>query len=85
VNDERLPPGPNAARAFRSGMIAGGAVGLACLGVLYWVGSLTLLALGYAVVALYPVYLICVAVLLSRWLGYDKDATSLRRVYRTKQ
>lgn len=83
--DQRPPPGPDAARAFRFGMIAGGTVGLVCLGALYWAGVLSLLALGYVTVALGPVYLIMVAILLSRWLGYNKDVTSLRRVYKTKQ
>lgn len=85
MDNHRLRPGPDAARAFRFGMIAGGAVGVVCLAALYWTGALSLLALGYVAVALFPVYLIVVAILLSRWLGYDKDATSLRRVYKTKQ
>lgn len=85
MNNQRPPPGPDAARAFRFGMIAGGAVGAVCLGALYWVGVLSLLALGYVAVALFPVYLIVVAILLSRWLGYNKDVTSLRPVYKTKQ
>jgi membrane protein implicated in regulation of membrane protease activity len=85
MDDQRPPPGPDAARAFRFGMIAGGAVGAVCLGALYWMGTLSLLALGYVVIALFPVYLIVVAVLLSRWLGYTKDITSLRPVDKTKQ
>lgn len=83
--EQRPPPGPDAARAYRLGMITGGIVGLVVAGVLYWTGALTLLTLGYVLVALFPVYLIAVAVLLSVWLGYDKDITSLRPVYRTKQ
>lgn len=85
MNDQRPRPGPDAARAFRSGMVAGGAVGGVCLGALYWTGVLSLLALGYVTVALFPVYLIAVAALLSRWLGYNKDATSLRPVYKAEQ
>jgi hypothetical protein len=85
MEDHRPQPGPDAARAFRFGMIAGGAVGVVCLGALYLTGALSLLALGYVTVALGPVYLLVVAILLSRWLGYNKDITSLRRVYKTKQ
>jgi hypothetical protein len=85
MDSQQPPPGPDAARAFRFGMIAGGAVGAVCLGTLYWASGLSLLALGYVVIALFPVYLIVVAILLSRWLGYTKDVTSLRPVYKTKQ
>lgn len=81
---ERPPPGPDAARAYRLGLIAGAVVGLFVAGALYWVGTLGPLALGYVVVALFPVYLIVVAVVLSVWLGYDKDATTLRPVYKPK-
>jgi len=84
MEDERPPPGPDAARAYRLGMIAGAVLGLLTAGALYWTGVLTPLALGYVVVALFPVYLIVVAVVLSVWLGYDKDATSLRPVYKAK-
>jgi Na+/proline symporter len=84
MEDERPPPGPEAARAYRLGMITGAIVGLLTVGALYWAGVLTPLALGYVVVALFPVYLIVVAVILSVWLGYDKDATSLRPVYKAK-
>jgi hypothetical protein len=34
------------------------------------------------VLVLFPVYLVFVASVLSVWLGYDKDTTSLRPVYR---
>ena len=84
MHEERLPPGPDAARAYRFGMLTGGILGLVVVAALYWVGSLTPLTLGYVMVALFPVYLIAVAVVLSVWLGYDKDATSLRPVYKTK-
>jgi hypothetical protein len=65
-------------------MYVGGVVGLAAVGVLYWAGSIGLAMLGYALLVLFPVYLVLVAVVLSRWLGYDRDVTSLRPVYRTK-
>jgi hypothetical protein len=79
-----IGPGPDAARAFRLGMITGAIVGLLALGGLYWAKMITPVVAGYALVALFPIYLVFVAVVLSRWLGYDKDATSLRPVYRTK-
>jgi len=85
MDDRQPPPGPDAARAYRLGMLTGGIVGLVVAGVLYWTGVLTPLALGYVLIALFPVYLIAVAVVLSVWLGYDKDVTALRPVYRTKQ
>lgn len=85
MDDQRPPPGPDAARAYRLGMITGGIVGLLVVGALYWTGVFTPLALGYILIALFPVYLIVVAVLLSVWLGYDKDITALRPVYKTKQ
>jgi len=84
MEDERPPPGPDADRAYRLGMVAGGVVGVAGVVALYWTGVLAPLALGYVVVALFPVYLIGVAVVLSVWLGYDKDASSLRPVEKTK-
>lgn len=65
-------------------MISGGTVGLASIGALYWIGVLTPLTFGYVLVALFPVYLIAVAIVLSLWLGYDKDATDLRPVYQAK-
>jgi hypothetical protein len=79
-----IQPGPDAARAFRLGVIAGAIIGLVALGGLYWTGTIAPVVAGYALVVLFPVYLVFVAVVLSRWLGYDKDATSLRPVYRPK-
>jgi hypothetical protein len=81
----RPAPGPDAARAFRLGTAAGALVGLVGAGLLYWTGTLTGLAFGYVLVLLFPVYLLLVAVVLSVWLGYDKDATALRPVYRTER
>lgn len=77
-----VSPGPVAAHAFRLGMIAAGVVGLVAIGLSYWLGQLTLPLAGYAVLVLFPVYLVLVASVLSVWLGYDKDVTSLRPVYR---
>jgi len=79
-----VEPGPDAARAFRLGMLIGALLGLLALGGLYWTEVVAPVVAGYALVALFPVYLVFVAVVLSRWLGYDRDATSLRPVYRQR-
>ncbi len=84
MSDEHPPPGPDAARAYRLGMVTGAVVGLAVVGVLFWTGALTPLTLCYVMVALFPVYMIAVAAVLSVWLGYSKDATALRPVYKPK-
>ncbi|WP_336023673.1 hypothetical protein [Halobellus salinisoli] len=81
----RPRPGPDAARAFRLGIAAGGLVGLAVAGILYWVGTMTIFAFGYVFLLVFPVYLVLVATALSVWLGYDQDVTSLRPVYRTER
>lgn len=75
-------PGPVAAHAFSLGLKAGGLLGLVTIGGLYWFGVIDLLFAGYALVCLFPVYLVILAAGLSVWLGYDKDATALRPVYR---
>ncbi|SDX92931.1 hypothetical protein [Halobellus clavatus] len=85
MNSSRPAPGPDAARAFRLGMFAGALIGLTGIGLLYWSGALTLLLFAYTIVLLFPVYLVFVAVGLSLWLGYNKDATALRPVYRTER
>jgi hypothetical protein len=76
----RKAPGPAAARAFRTGIAVAGIAWLAALGLLYWTGALTPLLVGFALVVLFPVYLLLAAAVLSKWLGYDRDATHLRRV-----
>lgn len=79
-----LSPGPAAAQAFRLGIVASAVGGLAGIAILYFLGVLTPVFAGYALVLLFPVYLVFAATALSVWLGYDKDATSLRPVYREK-
>jgi hypothetical protein len=81
----RVGPGPAAAHAFRLGMIAGGFLGLCAIGLAYWLGSLTPVVVGYVLFMLFPVYLVLVAAVLSVWLGYDQDSTSLRPVYRQSE
>lgn len=83
VSSIRISPGPAADATFRLGMIAGGIVGLVGVGLMYWFGMLSLLLTGYVMLVLFPPYLILVATVLSVWLGYNQDATSLRPVNRT--
>ncbi|MEF8856223.1 MAG: hypothetical protein V5A16_02240 [Haloplanus sp.] len=75
-------PGPAAHSAFRLGMLAAVVGGLAVLLSLYLHGALTATTGLYVLAALFPVYLVVAASVLSVWLGYDKDATDLRPVYR---
>jgi hypothetical protein len=75
-------PGANAAHAYRLGLRAAAIVGLALIGTLYWFGVIELLLAGYALLLLFPVYLVFAAAVLSVWLGYSKDATALRPVYK---
>lgn len=75
-------PGPAARSAFRLGMLVAVVLGLTVLGVLYLGGVLTTTTALYVLFALFPVYLVVAASALSVWLGYDKDATDLRPVYR---
>ena len=78
----KTSPGPAAESAFRTGMITAALVGLAGVGGLYALDTVPLTLVGYAVVLLFPLYLVGVASVLSVWLGYDVDATDLKPVYR---
>ncbi len=80
----KTAPGPNAQGAFQLGIFAAVSVGVAGLGILYFVGRLSLAHLGVSVLLGGPIYLLVVAILLSIWLGYDKDASDLRPVYETR-
>jgi hypothetical protein len=80
-----VAPGPNANDAFRLGVIVAALAGLAPLAVLYAHGALPLLLVGFVLLTLFPVYLIFSASALSVWLGFDKDATDLRPVYRNRE
>ncbi|GCF15309.1 hypothetical protein Harman_32440 [Haloarcula mannanilytica] len=79
-----LSPGPDAAQAYRLGIITSAVAGLTGIVTLYWLGVLAPIFAGYALVLLFPVYMVFAATALSVWLGYNKDATSLRPVYREK-
>jgi len=73
-------PGPAADRAFRTGILVAAVGGLAAVGSLYWTGALAPLLVGFTLVVLFPVYLLVAAAVLSKWLGYDRDVSDLRRV-----
>ncbi|MEF8791992.1 MAG: hypothetical protein V5A61_17815 [Haloarculaceae archaeon] len=85
MSDLKIAPGPGARSAFRLGMQAAAVVGLAGIGLLYWVAVLTPVLLGFALVLVFPVYLVFAASVLSVWLGYGKDASDLRPVYREQR
>lgn len=84
MRELKTKPGPDAGSAFRLGLKAAAIAGLAGVGLLYWLGAITLVLAGYMLLVLFPVYLVFVATVLSVWLGYDKDASDLRPVYREK-
>jgi fatty acid desaturase len=75
-------PGPAAERAFRTGIRAAAVGALAVLGALYWTGALAGYVAVFVVIVLFPVYLLVVASVLSKWLGFAKGPTNLRRVTR---
>lgn len=77
-------PGPLADQAFRLGVIAASLLGLAALGTLHWLVGLSPAAVALALLVGAPVYLIFVAVVLSGWLGFGKDASDLRPVTRER-
>lgn len=77
-----VSPGPDAQRAFRLGMLSATILALVGLTALYLSGHLTLGTVGFTLAIAFPVYLVFVASLLSVWLGFDKDVTNLRPVYR---
>lgn len=80
-----ITPGPAARKAFRTGIIAAALPVLVAVGFLTWRGYLEPILAGYTLLVLFPVYLVVAAAVLSVWLGYDKDATDLRPVYRDKK
>lgn len=66
-------------------MTAAALLALVALGVGYWAGALSPVLLGFLLVLCFPIYLVFAATALSVWLGYDKDATDLRPVYRDRK
>jgi hypothetical protein len=77
-------PGPDARTAFRLGVLAASVAGLTVLAWLFRSGALGVATGVYVTVALFPVYLLVVASVLSVWLGYDKDPGDLRPVHRSR-
>lgn len=84
MSTPHVKPGANARAAFRLGMIAAGLAGLVGVGLLYWAGLMSATLLAFTLLLCYPVYLVFVASALSVWLGYGKDETDLRPVYRDR-
>jgi hypothetical protein len=80
----RNTPGPVARSAFKLGMLAAALLGLAAIGALYAAGVADPVLLGYTVVLVFPLYMVLAASAINVWLGYGKDATDLRPVYRPK-
>lgn len=78
-------PGPDAHHAFRLGMVAAAMVALVGVGALYWAGMMAFPQLVTTLLLCFPIYLVFVAAGLSAWLGFGKDATDLRPVYREKE
>jgi hypothetical protein len=84
MSHSNVPPGPDARSAFRLGLTTAALAALVGMGFLYWVGELSVAPLVFTLLVGFPIYLVFVASLLSVWLGYDKDATDLRPVYRER-
>lgn len=73
-------PGPIADRTFDAGFKAAAVGGVAGLTCSYLVDVLSLYGALFALVFLYPTYLVFVAILLATWLGYDTDRSNLEVV-----
>lgn len=85
MREVKMTPGPNAHAAFRHGMILAAIAGLLCLAGFYWYAQMPPTLVGFTLFTVYPIYLVFAASALSVWLGFNKDATDLRPVYREKQ
>jgi hypothetical protein len=85
MRDHRIVPGQAAQQAFRVGVSAAAVGALGLLGLLALTGRITPLAAVFAVVVLFPPYLLVVASALSAWLGLGKDITDLRRVRKPQE
>ena len=79
-----VPPGPDAHRAFRLGLVGASVLALLAVAGLYWIGVASLGVVAFTLLVGFPIYLIYVASLLSVWLGFDKQPTDLRPVYRER-
>lgn len=81
----KVEPGASARRAFRLGLVAATVLACAVLGLLYWLGVVSLVSAGSVLALLLPVYLVLVASVLGVWLGYDRDVSDLRPVRRERE
>lgn len=84
METSEVTPGPDAHRAFRLGLAVAAALALFAVGVLFWAGIASLEIVAFALLIGFPIYLIYVASILSVWLGFDKDPSDLRPVYRER-
>lgn len=77
-----LSPGPIAERAFNVGFRAAAIGGVVGLSALYLFGPLSVNNDLHLVltIALYPIFLLSVALLLGMWLGFETDESDLQRV-----
>lgn len=75
-------PGPISDKTYEQGLRIAAAVGLAAVVAVFWVGPLSPSEPGHVlmIAALFPIYLLFVAVGLGVWLGYTTDERNLRRV-----
>jgi hypothetical protein len=85
MGDPRSAPGQAAQQAFRAGVSAAAVGAIGSVGLLAWAGRITPLAALFAVVVLFPPYLLVVASALSAWLGLGKDVTDLHRVRKSQK
>jgi len=75
-------PGAIAESAFDSGFWVATLAGMCAIVLLYSHGVLSVTNVTHHLYTLlfYPVYLLCVSVVLGMWLGYATDETDLERV-----
>ena len=85
MSDPKFTPGPGARSAFRFGIWAAVVAGLGVIGLLCWAAALPPLLAGFTLLLVFPIYLVFAASALGVWLGYGKDATDLRPVYREER
>jgi len=78
----KITPSAAAHQAYRLGVFAVVIAGLAVIGLLFWTGTLDAVTTVYALVVVFPMYVVVGASIVSAWAGLDKDATDLRPVTR---
>lgn len=75
----KKPPGPIADQTFRMGSFVAAVVGLVAVGFLYWAELLSFHQSAFALLAVYPIYLVFAAGAVGRWVGYGADMRNLKR------